>query len=92
MPKISSKKREKIQEQILHHLFTISPESHFTSKIAEEIARDEEFTKSLLQDLKSKSLIKEINKNSYGKQYSKRQRWSLSSETFNAYSKHQKTS
>jgi len=89
MPKISPKKKEKIQEQILHHLFSISPESRFTNKIAEEIARDEEFTKFLLEDLKSKSLITEINKNSSGKEYTKRQRWTLSSKAFDVYSKHQ---
>jgi|TARA_Y100000310_G_scaffold336932_1_gene422747 hypothetical protein len=89
MPRISSKKIEKIQEQILHHLFTISPESHFTNKIAEEIARDEEFTKTLLQDLKSKSLIIEINKNPKGQQYSRRQRWSLSPKAYDIYSKNQ---
>lgn len=89
MPPISSKKKEKIQEQILHHLFEISPNSSFTSKISEEIARDEEFTKFLLQDLKSKSLVSEINKNPKGKPYQKRQRWRLSNQAHEAYSNHQ---
>ena len=89
MPKISIKKQEKIQEQILHYLFEISPEAHFTSKISEQIARDEEFTKSLLQDLQSKGLINQINKNQFGKQYQKRQRWSLSSQAYNIYSNKQ---
>ena len=89
MPKISQKKKEKIQEQILHYLFTLSPESIFTNKIADAVARDEEFTKFLLQDLKLKSLITEVNKNPKGEQYQKRQRWRLSQEAFNAYSKRQ---
>mgnify|MGYP001570615748 CR=1 FL=1 len=89
MPKISAKKQEKIQEQILHYLFEISPESAFTSKIAESIARDEEFTKSLLIDLKLKTLITEINKNPNGSQYVKRQRWRLSSQAFEVYSQRQ---
>ena len=89
MPRISIKKQEKIQEQILHHLFEVSPEAHFTSKISEQIARDEEFTKYLLLDLESKGLINQINKNSQGAQYIKRQRWSLSSKAFDIYSKSQ---
>jgi len=89
MPTISQKKKDKIQEQILHHLFSISPDSSFTSKIAEQIARDEEFTKFLLQDLKSKELLSEINKNPKGLTYLKRQRWRLSNKAYEAYSKHQ---
>lgn len=89
MPKISQAKKDKIQEQILHHLFEISPDSAFTNKIAQEIARDEEFTKELLKELKSKDLIIEINKNSKGAQYSKRQRWRLANKTFEAYNNHQ---
>lgn len=90
MPTISQKKKEKVQEQILHYLFTISPQSQFTNKISAEIARDEEFTKSLLLDLKSKNLIVEINKNPEGFSYLRRQRWRLSQNVFDVYSKHQK--
>ncbi len=89
MPKLSQKTKEKIQEQILHHLFEISPQSQFTSKIAETIARDEEFTKSLLQDLKLKNLSVEINKNPKGLSYSKRQRWRLSDKAYEAYKQKQ---
>ena len=90
MPKISKQKKDKIAEQILHYLFTISPESKFTSEIANEIARDEEFTKTLLLDLKEKSLVIEINKNPEGKSYAKRQRWRLSDKVYEAYKQHQK--
>lgn len=89
MPCISEKKKQKISEQILHHLFTVSPQALFTSKIAEEIARDEEFTKNLLQELNKKSLIAKIDKNSFGEIYSRRQRWRLSDAAFKAYAKHQ---
>jgi len=89
MPKISQKKKEKIQEQILHYLFTISPSSAFTNQIANEIARDEEFTKSLLLELKQKSLIIEINKNPGGLDYLKRQRWRLSDQVYQAYKQRQ---
>lgn len=89
MPRISQQKKEKIQEQILHYLFSISPEARFTSEIAKETARDEEFTKSLLLDLKSKALVIEMNKNPEGGQYAKRQRWRLSPQVYNAYQKRQ---
>jgi DNA-binding IscR family transcriptional regulator len=89
MPPISNTKKEKISEQILHHLFSISPEAHFTNKIAQEIARDEEFTKTLLQDLKKKNLVNEVNKSPKGGNYIRRQRWRISPSAFEAYSKHQ---
>ena len=89
MPTISQKKRNKISEQILHYLFTISPQSTFTSKIAEEIARDEEFIKTLLTELKAKNLLIEINKNPAGTPYTRRQRWRLSNQAFEAYKQHQ---
>lgn len=89
MPTISQKKKEKVQEQILHYLFTISPQSQFTNKIAETIARDEEFTKSLLLDLKSKNLIVEINKNPEGFSYLRRQRWRLSDKAYDIYRRRQ---
>jgi len=89
MPKISQGKKDKIAEQILHYLFSISPSSSFSSSIANEIARDEEFTKSILQELKNKNLIIEINKNPKGTNYIRRQRWSLSNQAFDAYNKRQ---
>lgn len=89
MPIISQKKQEKIQEQILHYLFSISPEAAFTNKISEEIARDEEFTKNLLLDLKKKGLANEINKNQNGLDYIRRQRWRISNKAFDVFRKHQ---
>ena len=92
MPQISKQKRDKISEQILHYLFSISPESRFTSQISSEIARDEEFTKSLLIELRDKNLLSEINKNKNGAIYTKRQRWRLSNQAFDVYKKHQNKS
>lgn len=89
MPTISKVKKDKISEQILHYLFTISPESAHTNKIAQETARDEEFTKSILQELKKKKLIVEVNKNKDGKTYLKRQRWRLSNDVYNVYNRQQ---
>lgn len=85
MPKISQKKKDKISEQILHYLFNISPVAVHTNNIAEEIARDEEFTKDILTELKSKGLVAEIKKNSDGVDYLRRQRWRLSNDAFSVY-------
>ena len=85
MPIISQKKKEKIQEQILFHLYNIFPKSLFTSHVATELARDEEFTKILLLKLEKKQLVIKINKNPKGVQYSKRLRWRISNKTHQAY-------
>ena len=83
--KISEAKREKIIEQILALLFSNSPKSLFTSYIAKEIARDEEFIKEILFNLKKRNLITLINKNSEGKMYKRRARWTLSDEVYKIY-------
>jgi hypothetical protein len=85
--RISNKKKQKISEQILSFLYSISPKPVFTSYIANEIARDEEFVKKLLLDLKNKKLINEIKKNPKGKNYTRCSRWKLSSEAYNFYKK-----
>lgn len=83
--KISEVKIEKICEQILSLLYHSAPKSLFTSKIASEIARDEEFVKKLLIHLKKKNLVNEIKKNPKGINYSRRSRWNLSTQAFNVY-------
>jgi len=87
--KISKQKKEKIYEQILNLLFSIFPKPAFIPYISKEIARDEEFIKTLLLDLKKKELIKEIKKNPKGHNYIKRSRWTLSDKAYQIYKKHQ---
>lgn len=87
--KISQEKKEKISEQILAFLYSSSPKAIFTLYIAREIARDEEFVKKLLLDLKNKKLVIEIKKNPKGVSYIKRSRWKLSDIAYKAYKKHQ---
>ncbi len=89
MPPLSQQKKDKITEQILHHLFTVSPQAIFTVHISKEIARDEEFTLALLKELKHRQIIVEVTKNASGKDYLKRRRWRLSNEAYEAYKKHQ---
>jgi len=87
MPKLSEKKKSKISEHILSVLYDNFPKPMFTSKIASEIARDEEFTKRLLFELKDKQLTILIDKNSLGLKYLRRARWRLSNKVQEAYSK-----
>lgn len=89
--KISEKKREKISEQILAFLYSISPHSTFTFHIAQEMARDEEFVKKLLLNLKSKNLIIEIKKNPKGVSYTRRSRWKLGDAAYKVYKQSQHT-
>jgi predicted transcriptional regulator len=83
--KISKQKKEKISEQILEVLFLKSPQPLFTSIIAREIARDEEFIKKILEELKEKNLIIKISKNPQGKPYLRRSRWKLSDTVYKHY-------
>tara|TARA_Y100000034_G_scaffold106823_1_gene135816 strand:+ start:52 stop:321 length:270 start_codon:yes stop_codon:yes gene_type:complete len=86
---ISKEKREKISEQILADLYSLAPEAKFTAHIARELARDEEFIKKLLLEMKGKNLVVEIKKNPQGKDYVRRSRWKLSSQTHQVYKEHQ---
>ena len=86
---ISYKKKEKIYEQILALLFSKSPKALFTNQIASEIARDEEFIKNLLLELKKKNLVMQINKNPNGIDYKRRSRWKLTEIVYKAYKQHQ---
>lgn len=89
MPQISKQKEEKISEQILFYLYNVFPKQVFTSDVAKELARDEEFVKRLLFQLGEKELVVKIDKNPKGQTYSRRSRWRLSNKTHQAYSKHQ---
>lgn len=85
--RLSQEKRDKIAEQVLSHLYHNWPESLFTAEIARETARDEEFIKAIMQDLQSKKLVACIRKNPLGEVYSRRCRWRLSNNAYDAYKK-----
>ncbi len=82
---ISNEKKEKISEQILSFLYLRYPNPAFTSQVAMEIARDEEFVKTLLNSLKGKKIISEIRKNAKGIQYIRRTRWKLNDGVYQKY-------
>jgi len=90
--RISKEKMEKICEQILSFLFSTNPRLVFTSDIAREIARDEEFTKKLLIGLDKDGLVNEVKKSPAGVTYSRRSRWRMSEKAFKVYSSRQETS
>lgn len=83
--KLSKEKKDKIAEQILSLLYHSFPKQLFTADIAREIARDEEFVKSLLLELKDKNLLVIIKKNEAGKDFIRRIRWQLSGPAYQAY-------
>jgi len=83
--KISKEKREKISEQILLFLYSANPKTIFTLHIAQELARDEEFIKKMLIELKKKKLVLEIKKNPKGADYKRRSRWRLSDKAYQVY-------
>ena len=87
--KLSQEKKDKISEQILVFLYSINPRSVFTSHLAKELARDEDFVKKLLRDLNKKGLVVEINKNPEGSPYLRRARWKISDAVFQVYQKYQ---
>ena len=83
--KISLEKKEKMLEQILAYLYSVSPKPLFTIHIAAEIIRDEEFTKKLLNELKERRLVVEIRKNPEGVPYKRRSRWKMSDGAYKIY-------
>ena len=83
--KLSKVKRDKIAEQILLFLYHSFPKEPFTAEIAREIARDEEFIKKILLELKEKNLVISIKKNKIGEPFSRRLKWRLSNQVYDIY-------
>jgi len=87
--RLSQDKKDKITEQILSFLYYIFPEQPFTAGIAREIARDEEFIKRLLFELKEKNLVTPIRKNKKGEAFSRRLKWRLTKQVYDVYASKQ---
>lgn len=83
--KLSQDKKNKITEQILLFLYNSFPNLPFTAEIAREIARDEEFIKKILFELKEKGLVTSISKNNKGEVFTRRIKWRLSSKVYDIY-------
>jgi hypothetical protein len=83
--KLSKEKRDRISEQVLAFLYQSFPHARFTAEVAKEIARDEEFIKNILFELKDKNLVMAVKKNEAGKDFIRRIRWQLSAPAYKAY-------
>jgi len=83
--RLSQEKKDKIIEQILSYLYEVFPKDPFTAEIAKEIARDEEFIKKILLELKEKNLVIAIKKNKKGEPFSRRIKWRLTSKVYEIY-------
>ncbi len=83
--KISTNKRDRIAEQVLLFLYHSFPKEPFTAEIAREIARDEEFIKKILFELKEKNLVLSVRKNKKGEPFSRRLRWRITSQVYDIY-------
>ena len=88
--KISQTKKDKIAEQILSFLYHSFPNQPFTAEIARELARDEEFIKKILFELKEKQLVVPIRRNPKGVIFSRRLKWRLSNKVYDVYSQKSK--
>lgn len=84
--RLSKNKKDRIAEQILSYLYHSFPKQPFTAEIAREIARDEEFIKRILFELKEKGLIISIRKNAKGQSFTRRSKWSLAKKVYDVYS------
>jgi predicted transcriptional regulator with HTH domain len=83
--RISQSKKNRIVEQILSFLFHNFPNTPFTAEIAREIARDEEFVKKLLFELKEKNLVVVVRKNNKGELFTRRLKWKLTNSVYDIY-------
>ena len=83
--RLSQEKIKKISEQVLAHLYHSFPQQLFTAEIARELARDEEFIKRLLFDLKDRGFVVTIKKNKKGIDFVRRIKWQLSTKAYEAY-------
>jgi len=88
--KISQTKKNRIIEQILSFLYHSFPNQPFTAEIARDIARDEEFIKTLLFELQTKGLVTPIRRNSKGEIFSRRLKWRLANKVYDVYSQKSK--
>jgi hypothetical protein len=87
--RISQEKKDKIIEQVLSFLYHSFPDHPFTAKIARETARDEEFIKRILFELKEKNLVIPIRQNKKGEIFSRKIKWRLSKKVHDIYSSKQ---
>ena len=85
MSKISQKKVEKIKEEILAILFESGLRGMFTKQISDEIARNDEFVLTLLQDMEKQNLVKQMKNTKKGTQFIRRKQWTMTDKAYEVY-------
>lgn len=85
MAKLSARTINLIKDDIISHLYNNQLRSYFTSQIAKEIRRDNEFALKLLSELQEQGLVEQIKKNKQGKQYLARIKWRIPNHVIKAY-------
>lgn len=85
MSKISKKNIKKIEEDVLRIVFDAGLAGIFTFKIAEELARDDEFVLRILKGLEKNEIIRQVKKSGKGHEYYRKRKWVM---TTNAYEKY----
>jgi len=83
--RLSQDKKNRIIEQVLSFLYSSFPEQPFTAEIAREVARDEEFIKKILFELREKGFVVSVMKNKEGEPFTRRLKWKLSSRVYDVY-------
>ncbi len=79
MPRISERTRHRIAEQVLGLLLDKYPIPLTTREVADELVRDKEFVKKILEMLRSQGFVRTFAKKT-GATYSRWLKWQLTDE------------
>ena len=85
MVKLSLKILNLLKDDIISILYENNLNPLLTIEISNELRRDKEFTRRLLNELKEQGIITEIKKNNKGKNYIKRSKWAINQEVLNKF-------
>jgi len=80
MVKLSPRTLNLLKDDIISILYENQLKPLLTKEVANELRRDKEFTKTLLNELKQQDILAEVKKNNKGKDYIKRTRWMIKPE------------
>lgn len=85
MVRLSTKTIQLLKDDIISILYDQPLRPMFTNQIANELRRDNEFTKKLLLILKKEGLVEPINKNHKGQEYLTHTKWRIPPKVLKAY-------
>ena len=85
MVKLSYRILNLLKDDIISILYENNLNPLLTIEISNELRRDKEFTRRLLNELKEQGIITEIKKNNKGKNYIKRSKWAINQEVLNKF-------